>query len=886
MAQGTDPNMEEGNADKQRGTDRHEGIINGETPPASMTAKLQSLYDSVSKNLSQLLLESKELAPDDTDKGKHSTESTSRPSTLPNNTWYASVKSALDSLTAASNIQPPERHQPNGSVVSSSKDSVDEESKLLSWAASAKNQLNELTHRVQNMDWVSFSSIPEQLKDAAKLNEKTESGNSIKDQLLQQIDAAQAQLNKHIDDTRVALGEAVYEILPDQLRRPWLTACAQICLEQSIHPELLQAASVRVGNGICGQETDFRHKRAERMCNDFAQFIGVPKASVDARDIPTIGIASSGGGFRAMVSTIGSYRAMHEAGLAQCIMYDAAVSGSSWAVGALHTYGCGDPNTVLDSMREAMQRGLFSTANLMTFLTENNDITQRVFANIAMRYLLSSAKTEDELVEEGKEMRAEPGDSNGISSSGNSSILNRVSDEIKCQGNWIVDRAIQESHKYLYQAEDDMKAPLTVEDLLKAAKGTLQSISAPPISIVELYGALLFKQLIVQYSRMPDGKLKLTLDPRWMKLSSQREAVDQGALPMPIYTAVRHFLGSDNNDPEKAQNHRYQWFELSPYEVGSIDHGAWVPTWAFGRPIKDGKEQFRVGETHFGSIMGTVGSAFCASVKAMTMEIYMAMPGAIRLAMDPLMDRFEHDSEISHPIPPYTLYNPFYKTKQLSVDDAELAELEGAPFLSLLDAGLENNLPFAPLLRPEREVDVIICLDSSANIDIMPWFARAEAWASNHGVERWPWGARPWTADPLRPSKSETEIASSALRSTKQVSMHIESKVKKGNMRCVVFDHPLAPAPALKTLAKRNLAPTLSILYLPLLSNPEFREPAFDPETADFCATFNEKWTAEQVDKLADLTSFNFSQEIERIRAAVKKAYERKRAFRVYMEAD
>ncbi|KAJ1842983.1 hypothetical protein LPJ57_009873, partial [Coemansia sp. RSA 486] len=442
--------------------------------------------------------------------------------------------------------------------------------------------------------------------------------------------------------------------------------------------------------------------------------------------------------------------------------------------------------------------------------------------------------------------------------------------------------------QHLYRKEPAVPSPITIEELVQVAKRTVKTVSVPPMSIVELYGALLFKQLIVQHDfNTSEEKSECTLDPRWMKLSSQSSEVEQGVLPMPIYTAVRHFLGTDDNNPDNAEDHRYQWFEFNPYEVGSIDHGMWIPSWAFGRPMVNGKEQFRIGETHFGSIMGMVASAFCASVKAMVMEFYMAVPGAVRSAMDPLLDRFERETETSHIIPPYTLYNPFFKTtEQPSQEnsDGKQAELEGTPFLSLMDAGLENNLPFAPLLRPERGVDVLICLDSSANIDIMPWFARAEAWASEHGVERWPWGARPWTADPLRPSKAEIEMSRGTLKSTKKVVEKVEDRVKHKNMRCVIFDHPLAPMPD-KFSKERKLDPTISVLYLPLLPNPKFRDSDFDPAAADFCATFNDKWTAEQVDMLADLTSLNFSQEIERIRAAVKKAYERKRAFRMYREA-
>ncbi|KAJ2777661.1 hypothetical protein GGI15_004432 [Coemansia interrupta] len=842
--------MYENDTQSLHGEEKKDNV--GETnPDASVVGQIESFYNTVSENLSTLLDNSKDATAATTSdahtesKGKDTSDN-NESTEAPTNAWYTSVTSTLESIASIGSNEENSNQNDAGSDEAAQKDAEN-----LTWMTTARDRLDELSQKVQDMDWGSFKA------ESAKLKQQ-----------------AQAQLNQKVDETKAALENAVHGMLPEQLQKPWITACAQTCLDQEIHPELLQSASVRVGRGICGQEADFQIRRAERIRKHFAEFIGVPEASVDPRDIPVIAVAGSGGGFRAMVSTIGSYRAMHEAGLAQCVMYDAAVSGSSWAMAGLHTYGHGDPVKVLDSVREAMQTSMFSTANLMSFVGNNDNIAKRVFTDMAARYLLAAAKSEDEgkMAEKTNGSRTETAD--GVGGDSGIGLFTRVADSV-----------VPDQLKYLYHRDESLPTPLTVDELVEAAKSTVRAISVPPLSIVELYGALLFKQLIVQHERGPGDKSELNLDPRWMKLSSQRADVDRGLLPMPIYTAVRHFLGTDDNNPSTSEEHRYQWFEFNPYEVGSIDHGAWMPSWAFGRPMINGKEQFKIGETHFGSIMGTVASAFCASVKAMVMEIYMAVPGAIRSAMDPLLDRFEHGTEISHLIPPYTLYNPFYKTKDLSKSDAELAELEGAPFLSLMDAGLENNLPFAPLLRPERGVDVIVCLDSSANIDIMPWFARAEAWADVHGAERWPWGARPWTADPLRPSKAEVEMSSSALKSTKQVSKRIEDRVKHKNMRCVIFDHPLAPAPS-EASKKRRMEPTISVMYLPLLPNPKFRDPDFNPETADFCATFTDKWTAEQVDKLADLTSLNFSQEIERIRAAVKRAYERKRAFRMYREME
>jgi cytosolic phospholipase A2 len=39
---------------------------------------------------------------------------------------------------------------------------------------------------------------------------------------------------------------------------------------------------------------------------------------------------------------------------------------------------------------------------------------------------------------------------------------------------------------------------------------------------------------------------------------------------------------------------------------------------------------------------------------------------------------------------------------------------------------MSNNIPFYPLLR--REVDIVIALDTSADIQTNPWFERTEGY--------------------------------------------------------------------------------------------------------------------------------------------------------------
>jgi len=95
----------------------------------------------------------------------------------------------------------------------------------------------------------------------------------------------------------------------------------------------------------------------------------------------------------------------------------------------------------------------------------------------------------------------------------------------------------------------------------------------------------------------------------------ERRAPKDGQLPIPIYNVIRHNVP----DPQKLQTlekqHRttdkllsqeeqskkdqekaeevakasWNWFEMTPFEVGSEDFGAYIPTWSFGRLFRNGR---------------------------------------------------------------------------------------------------------------------------------------------------------------------------------------------------------------------------------------------------------------------------------------------------------
>ncbi|EMD34109.1 hypothetical protein CERSUDRAFT_86863 [Gelatoporia subvermispora B] len=100
------------------------------------------------------------------------------------------------------------------------------------------------------------------------------------------------------------------------------------------------------------------------MRSAFAAFIGVPVSEVDERDIPVVAIAGSGGGYRAMLNTLGALSAAHRLGFLDCVTYLSGVSGSCWALGAIYSGVAGsvDPDSAAAHVRDRIQTSYLDTA--------------------------------------------------------------------------------------------------------------------------------------------------------------------------------------------------------------------------------------------------------------------------------------------------------------------------------------------------------------------------------------------------------------------------------------------------------------------------------------------------------------------------------------------
>jgi len=335
-------------------------------------------------------------------------------------------------------------------------------------------------------------------------------------------------------------------------------------------------------------------------------------------------------------------------------------------------------------------------------------------------------------------------------------------------------------------SKDIKKELFKVDKILEAV--IKKVVFGQELSLVDIYGAVLAEKLLSEF------KEKI----HEIGLSQSSEITSKGTLPLPIYTAV-----------EATQN--YKWFEFTPFEIGSSKIKSYVPTWAFGRRFMNGKSLNYAPEQSLGYLMGIWGSAFTADFHRIVDEIKTRLLkrdifDLLHFTMDELQIG---DNRIS----PAQALNFAYKIPNNITNNMEE--------LTLVDGGMDFNLPFPPLLRQNRKVDVIIAFDYSSGIEDSTILKKAEFHAIRNNLK--------------------FPIINTENYMQKNIS------VFKGS--------------------KSSGTPT--VIYLPLIKNEKFSK-NFDPQNASYCSTFNFEYTNRQYDELSGLTKFNMNQNKEIIAQAIR----------------
>ncbi|KAJ5548067.1 hypothetical protein N7513_005301 [Penicillium frequentans] len=284
--------------------------------------------------------------------------------------------------------------------------------------------------------------------------------------------------------------------------------------------------------------------------------------------------------------------------------------------------------------------------------------------------------------------------------------------------------------------------------------GLVEKLKGDPgadFGLVDIYGLLLAARLMV-----PRGELGVVDSD--LKLSSQQANLLSGEHPMPIYTAVRHEIPmvEDKDEGKRAipeemmrkanREAWFQWFEFTPYEFFCEELSAGIPTWALGRHFQGGESQLSHGnspipELRVPGLMGIWGSAFCATLSHYYKEVRPLVAGLAGFGgIDSLIQGKNKDLIRVHPIDPAAIPNYVMGMKDQLPDSCPESIFQSS-HLRLMDAGMSNNLPIYPLLRPGRDVDIVVAFDASADIKRENWLSVVDGYAKQRGIKGWPVGA-------------------------------------------------------------------------------------------------------------------------------------------------
>ena len=602
--------------------------------------------------------------------------------------------------------------------------------------------------------------------------------------------------------------------------------------DQSINPEILWDARVRIGSELPKEELEFLKNRKKHVIKALAQYLDL-KEQIHPDDIPTIAMCGSGGGLRALVAGTSSYLSAQEAGLFDCVTYTAGVSGSCW-----------------------LQTLYFSSVSGQNFHNLIKHLKNRIGVHIAFPPAALKAIT---------------------------------------------------------------TAP-TNKFLLSGFVEKLKGDPGASFGLVDIYGLLLGARLLV-----PKGDLGV-IDTD-LKLSNQRIHTDSGHHPMPIYTAVRHEIPIEEEEKrlveegkapaddirEKAKQEAwFQWFETTPYEFFCEELGAGIPTWAMGRPFDNGRNTIldsglALPESRIPLMMGVWGSAFCATLAHYYKEIRPALIGYAGFdGLDSLVSGKNDDLVKLHPIEPATVPNYVVGLKE-QLPQTCPESLFKTDHIQLMDAGMSNNLPIYPLLRPGRDVDVVIAFDASADIQKENWLSVVDGYARQRGIKAWPVGVG-WPAPSSEPGKNVEALEEAQATSPQEAAMKVAEAREEGRKQtdtsedtslgyCTIWVGSLEeratgeePPPSKRISAQNesdrfhlmNKDAGMTVVYFPLLPNPKV--PGIDPDKTDFLSTWNFVYTPENVQSVVDLAKANFEDGAQQVKDTIRAVYERRKTLRLEKE--
>uniref|UniRef100_A0A7M4G320 Phospholipase A2 n=1 Tax=Crocodylus porosus TaxID=8502 RepID=A0A7M4G320_CROPO len=189
------------------------------------------------------------------------------------------------------------------------------------------------------------------------------------------------------------------------------------------------------------------------------------------------------------------------------------------------------------------------------------------------------------------------------------------------------------------------------------------------------------------------------------KLSDQRQAINQGQNPLPVYVALNV---KDNFSTLDFK----EWVEFTPYEVGFPKYGAFIHTEDFGSEFFMGHLMKKIPESRI---------CFMEGDKTCLFFPRSCLSEALRdiITHRPVLPHYHNFLKGLQMHDRYLEKDRFCMWKDTVLDSSPNELNERADYLELTDTAFFINTSCPPLLRPERTVDVILHLNYSGGLQTL-----------------------------------------------------------------------------------------------------------------------------------------------------------------------
>lgn len=445
-----------------------------------------------------------------------------------------------------------------------------------------------------------------------------------------------------------------------------------IAQQKLLHPYTNKQAHVRIGKALSREENNYLAKRMPRTKKVLETMLST---KLNDHQIPRIALCASGGGYRAMLATLGSLK------------------------GAQHPYNHRSFSTLLHLL--------------------SSSTVQKIIATLA-RYITAwfgSASASHPL--------PLPADTHTTTLLDATTYCAALSGSTWAVAGWI--QSQQPLPTFAQKTIDNITLHVvenvSIKNLVLALSKKYSSDQY--ISLVDVYGVMLADTLLKDCG---------AANPNDCTLAMQQDYVATGMIPFPLYTAI---LGDDTQNYEWVEFNPFEiscpylnahipsWafgrtFAASASQdyVAPQSLGYCMGIWGSGMCL-NGKEFIELLKPYVGDALDDYfDDATTNDLTDKIEDILEHLIGSIGKQQD--------DSLLGRRLSPARVPNWTYKTPNAPLSTQEC--------LTLVDAGIDFRIPMPPLLQQERNVNIIIILDA-ADSPVGTELRLAQAYAYKHGLK-------------------------------------------------------------------------------------------------------------------------------------------------------